>query len=158
MSSRFHSKYHRHNHHTLKIDDPRYPDASHDPIASPDSPFLGPFVLYGPLSSYAIPPENVIENFNLLIVPPAGSFYAPAVSAIAVQAEGSVNITGSLNVSGNITAGGDLITAGTLSAANISFQGESIVSTFQTPLTANGDFLLLNVNGQQRALRLWSIV
>jgi hypothetical protein len=170
MSTRFHNKYHRHNHHTVKIDDPRYPDASHDPIASPDSPFLGPFVLIGPLSGYAIPSENVLENFDLSAAPPAASFYAPAVSAIAIQAEGSVNITGdldiggtitaggSLDIGGTITAGGDITTSGTLFAANISFQGSSVISTFQTPLTANGDFLLLTVNGQQRALRLWSII
>jgi len=51
MSSRLHSKYHRHNHHTLTSNDPRYPDASHDPIASPDSPFLGDFVMSGTLSA-----------------------------------------------------------------------------------------------------------
>jgi hypothetical protein len=51
MSSRFHSKYHRHSHHTVKIDDSRYPDSSHDPIASPDSPFLGDFILNGTLSA-----------------------------------------------------------------------------------------------------------
>jgi hypothetical protein len=158
MSNRFHNKYHRHNHHTVKINDPRYPDASHDPIASPDSPFLGPFVLVGPLSGYAIPPENVLENFDLSAAPPAASFYALAISAIAIQAEGSVNITGDLDVGGAITAGGDITTLGTISAANIAFQGSTIISTFATPLTANGDFLLLTVNGQQRALRLWSII
>ena len=51
MSSRFHNKYHRHNHHTYPNDDPRFPDSSHDPIASPDSPFMGDFVLAGGLSA-----------------------------------------------------------------------------------------------------------
>ena len=51
MSSRFHNKYHRHNHHTYPSDDPRFPDSSHDPIASPDSPFMGDFVLAGGLSA-----------------------------------------------------------------------------------------------------------
>jgi hypothetical protein len=49
MSSRFHNKWHRHNHHTAPIGDSKYPDASHDPIASYDSPFLGDFVTEGGL-------------------------------------------------------------------------------------------------------------
>jgi hypothetical protein len=51
MSSRFHNKFHRHNHHTTPINDPRYPDAAHDPIASPESPFQGNFVIAGGLSA-----------------------------------------------------------------------------------------------------------
>jgi hypothetical protein len=51
MSSRFHSKFHRHNHHTTPIEDARYPDAAHDPIASYDSPFQGDFILNGTLSA-----------------------------------------------------------------------------------------------------------
>jgi hypothetical protein len=51
MSSRLHNKFHRHNHHTTPINDPRYPDAAHDPIASQESPFLGDFVLQGGLSA-----------------------------------------------------------------------------------------------------------
>ena len=54
MSTRFHSKFHRHNHHTDANPDPRYPDSSHDPIASPDSPFLGAFVLQGTLSANSL--------------------------------------------------------------------------------------------------------
>jgi len=51
MSSRFHNKWHRHNHHTNPSNNSNYPDSSHDPIASPDSPFQGDFVLQGVLSS-----------------------------------------------------------------------------------------------------------
>ena len=57
MSNRFHSKWHRRNHHTYT--NPTNPDAGHDPIASQQQPFLGEFVLFGtlscwaPLSSYA---------------------------------------------------------------------------------------------------------
>jgi hypothetical protein len=47
MSSRFHNKFHRHNHHTTSVGDTRYPDATHDPIASYDSPFQGDFVIEG---------------------------------------------------------------------------------------------------------------
>lgn len=51
MSNRFHSKYHRQNHHTYTND--FNPDAGHDPIASPDQPFYGDFCLYGALSCFA---------------------------------------------------------------------------------------------------------
>lgn len=51
MSSRFHNKWHRHNHHTNPSNDPRYPDSAHDPIASPDHPFQGDFVIQGMLSA-----------------------------------------------------------------------------------------------------------
>ena len=57
MSNRFHTKWHRRNHHTYG--NSQNPDASFDPIASPAQPFLGDFSLQGalcavaPLSSYA---------------------------------------------------------------------------------------------------------
>ena len=51
MSSRFHNKWHRHNHHTNTTPDPRYPDSAHDPIASPEAPFQGDFFLQGSLSA-----------------------------------------------------------------------------------------------------------
>jgi len=51
MSSRFHNKWHRHNHHTKPSNDPRFPDSGHDPIASPDAPFQGDFVVQGVLSA-----------------------------------------------------------------------------------------------------------
>jgi len=51
MSSRFHNKFHRHNHHTNPSTDPRFPDSAHDPIASPEAPFQGDFVLNGDLSA-----------------------------------------------------------------------------------------------------------
>lgn len=51
MSNRFHSKYHRANHHTYTS--VTNPDAGHDPIASPEQPFLGDFVINGALSAIA---------------------------------------------------------------------------------------------------------
>lgn len=51
ISSRFHNKWHRVNHHTYVT--PGYPDSSHDPIASPYQPFSGDFVLAGALSAVA---------------------------------------------------------------------------------------------------------
>jgi hypothetical protein len=101
MSSRFHNKWHRHNHHTNQSNDPRYPDSAHDPIASPDHPFQGDFVIQGMLS-----------------------------------------------------ASGGLISTN-LSATNVSFVGVSASALFSS-ISATGDFLLLNVKGVPRALRLWS--
>jgi hypothetical protein len=43
--NRFHSKYHRSNHHTNT--NSINPDAGHDPIASNDYPFQGDFVVNG---------------------------------------------------------------------------------------------------------------
>ena len=51
MSNRFHSKWHRRNHHTYG--NGSNPDAGHDPIASQQQPFLGEFVLSGSLSATA---------------------------------------------------------------------------------------------------------
>lgn len=112
MSSRLHSKYHRHNHHTRTALDPRYPDASHDPIASYESPFLGDFVMQGALS--AIPLQ---EN------------------GIAVRAEG-------------------IISAKTVATDEISFTGDTL-TTFNDPVTATGEFLIIKVQGEQRGIRLW---
>ena len=48
MSNRFHSKYHKHNHHTRPTNpEGMYPDSGYDPIASPESPFQGDFHLSG---------------------------------------------------------------------------------------------------------------
>ena len=80
MSSRFHNKYHRHNHHTLAINDPRYPDATHDPIASPDSPFQGDFVLNGTLSA-----DN-IAFANASVTP--GETLTSSVSSLNINVNG----------------------------------------------------------------------
>ena len=62
MSSRFHNKWHRHNHHTYQR--AGEPDSGHDPIASPLDPFLGDFILHGALTTVA-----PLSSF-------AGSFYS----------------------------------------------------------------------------------
>lgn len=142
MSSRFHNKYHRHNHHTVAVNDPRYPDASHDPIASPDSPFLGPFVMYGTLSSVGVIPSNVAQNFGTDEII-AGVFIAPATSAVAIRAEGS------------IVATGDVTFGGSLSAAGIVITGD-VVSTYDIPMTATGEFLQIQAEGLTRYIRLWN--
>jgi len=45
MSNSFHSKWHKHNHHTIKESGSTEIDASHDPIASMEDPFQGDFHL-----------------------------------------------------------------------------------------------------------------
>ena len=47
--NRFHSKFHRKNHHTSV--DKNNPEAGHDPIASETAPFQGSFFLNGSLSA-----------------------------------------------------------------------------------------------------------
>lgn len=140
MSSRFHNKYHRHNHHTIARYDPRYPDASHDPIASPESPFYGDFVMRGCLFA-----TSDLFSTSLTGVP-AGNFegYAIGIKSIAKQAGGVA-----------LSAVGDVKITGSLSANNITFTGE-ILQTFLNPITATGDFLIVSVNGLNRAIRLWN--
>ena len=48
-NARFHNKWHRRGHHSIASEG--YPDSATDPIASPDEPFIGPFVLQGNLSA-----------------------------------------------------------------------------------------------------------
>ena len=59
MSNRFHSKFHRQNHHTYANE--YNADASHDPIASKEQPFQGDFVLQGALSCSA--PTSAIAGY-----------------------------------------------------------------------------------------------
>jgi len=132
MSSRFHNKYHRHNHHTQPINDPRYPDASHDPIASPESPFLGPFVLSGPLSA------NSSNG-------PAGIFSTSLSTNPAVLVHGSIHSTEGLQISGIATV------------SEISFTGD-VLNTYSSSLITTSEFLQVTVNGVNRYIRLWDFL
>jgi hypothetical protein len=51
-NARFHNKYHRANHHTNSS--VSIPDSATDPIASPEFPFNGDFVLTGTLSGRGV--------------------------------------------------------------------------------------------------------
>ena len=130
MSSRFHNKYHRHNHHTTGIVDPRYPDASHDPIASPDSPFLGDFVMLGTLSAIGTSQYSTVSG------QPGGVFIPGLGTNVAIEARGDVVLTGDL------------------SANKIAFTG-NVLNTFTNPVTALGEFLEVTVNGLIKYVRLW---
>jgi len=136
MSNRFHNKYHRHNHHTTGSQDPRYPDSAHDPIASVESPFLGPFVMVGTLSASGLP------NYSQVPSGPGGDFTG---EPIAIKAAGTVALS----------AEGDILSTGAVVAADIRFTNGTVAS-FETPVTTTGEFLVLSVNGQRRLIRLWN--
>lgn len=92
MSNRFHSKFHRSNHHTYT--NSANPDAGHDPIASPENPFKGDFVLQGGLSALV----------------PSTSAYSAAFLGAGVGI-GTITPNANLTVVGNISAT-DRITIG----------------------------------------------
>jgi hypothetical protein len=58
--NRFHTKFHRQNHHTYP--NPYNADAGHDPIASKEQPFKGDFMLQGGLNVFA-PTSSVAGYF-----------------------------------------------------------------------------------------------
>jgi hypothetical protein len=60
-NARFHNKWHRRGHHSIVSEG--YPDSATDPIASPDEPFIGPFVLRDSLSAGG----DVTFNSNVFI-------------------------------------------------------------------------------------------
>jgi hypothetical protein len=139
MSNRFHSKYHRHNHHTINTEDSRYPDAGHDPIASPESPFLGDFVMLGTLSAAGLP------NGSGYLERPAGLFTSNDTALVAAAPLSGVAFL----------ANGNVKILGNLSAANVFLNG---VST-PTPSTATttGTFLVIDINNVPYGIRLWNL-
>jgi len=86
MSSLYHQKYHRHNHHTLPLSGDLHPDSSQDPIASYDSPFMGDFVLDGCLYSAGL--NGTAKSVGVTL----------SSDNIALHAIGDVNIHGNVSV------------------------------------------------------------
>lgn len=92
--NRFHSKFHRKNHHTDT--DPFNPDAGHDPIASPDAPFQGVFCVNGNLSSSG---NLLISGFQIPLIYKTAGFAtlqagsSALVSTAAIQASSIVLLT-----------------------------------------------------------------
>jgi len=88
MTNRFHSKWHRGNHHSYNT--PGSPDTSHDPIASPAAPYRGDMVVKGaisamaPLSSYAAYYYSNGDNGTTLILKNEGA----DVDGISIDATG----------------------------------------------------------------------
>lgn len=146
MSNRFHSKYHRFNHHTCN--NVANPDAGHDPIASPDSPFLGDFHLKGALSAY-----NSDKEYS-------GYFRNNCVGIIAQGNEAAIRAFGDSCVVG------DLYVTGNVNVASISVLGavdepdpvfynfsnefttNAGLSTTQVSLKIDGQSIYLNPNNQ----------
>jgi hypothetical protein len=139
MSNRFHNKYHRHNHHSYTIDDVRYPDAGHDPIASYDSPFLGEFVMHGTLSATATPGFSDVEGL------PAGSFSGEEIGLKATAPSTGIAAL----IDGNLKVLGDL------SASNVFLEGVTEVNPGEA--TTTGRFLVVNINSVPYGIRLWNL-
>ena len=71
MSSRFHQKYHRYNHHSVTPgtgDLAAYPDEGYDPIASLDSPFRGTFYSVGNIVTTETLSSNNLNVLNNITV------------------------------------------------------------------------------------------
>jgi len=98
MSNRFHSKYHRFNHHTST--NLANPDAGHDPIASPDSPFLGDFHLKGSLSAF----NNDLNSQNTAYFGNKCIGLVAEGGNMAIKACGNSCVIGDLYVTGSVNA------------------------------------------------------
>ena len=107
MSSRFHNKWHRHNHHTYPNPNTQFPDSGHDPIASPDSPFLGEFILQGALSANAtlssFAGRFINQKADIVLATPEY-----AISGIGyTYLSGNAGVVGDINIEGNVNINGD---------------------------------------------------
>jgi hypothetical protein len=112
MSSRFHQKYHRYNHHSVspgEVDDIRYPDAGYDPIASFEHPFQGEFYSQG----------NIITTLSLsakqnLGVEINGTFGNDVIVGNDLAVRNNGFIEGNLTVDQNLEVKRDLLIDGNL--------------------------------------------
>jgi hypothetical protein len=96
--NRFHSKYHRSNHHTST--NSTNPDAGHDPIASNEYPFQGDFVVNGNI-------KNLVYEYS--------TFSSPT---LAIQSTNQINIRTAANTTITSIIGG--VTGVTYSLTNTS--------------------------------------
>jgi len=166
MSNRYHSKYHRRNHHTYS--NINIPDAGHDPIASIAEPFLGEFILSGslsavaPLSSYA---AHFYSNNTAIcaIGGYEGIFVKGSNDGIQVFSENLAISSYSLKLAGSfaspvraISANGNFIGADIYSNnVSISSFGKNIgleVASNNRAISANGNFIGLEVVSPVRAI------
>lgn len=146
MSNLLHPKFHRRNHHTYG--NSANPDAGHDPIASPDSPFRGDFVLSGGLSASA-----PLSGY-------AGSFYSSLTGLVvqsprtALLTRGNVVIEGNLTVSGNTsfaTGGGS--SPGNITLPVLTSTSEAITITDYYKIGLNIDTRTLAYNNGKLGLQ-----
>lgn len=132
MSTLTHPKFHRHNHHTTNINASAYPDASHDPIASYDTPFIGDFVCNGKVVSTT---DNINFNFkhnNLALF--------VSSSDIAVDAIG------------------DALFNGNLSAESLTFNKEKFGKAEAITTSSRSKYWIVYINEQPFGVRLWDEV
>ena len=113
MSNRFHSKFHRQNHHTYANE--VNPDAGHDPIANKDNPFRGDFILNGAITVNA-PLSSV-----------SGYFYSNNTALCAVAATKGAHIYSTGNMGIYVYSAGISLSAyGVSQAANFYSLGNGI--------------------------------
>lgn len=104
MSSRFHQKFHRLNHHSVTPGTNNtnlYPDAGFDPIASFDSPFQGEFYSNGDI----ITTQRLSAAQGLYVGGEISFQGTTSMSELSVQA--NANVDGDLTVSGNLNVQGE---------------------------------------------------
>ena len=136
MSNRFHNKFHRHNHHTTPTDrDGVYPDSAYDPIASPDSPFMGEFYVDGNITT-------------LSSVSAAGDLYgAKGIFTEDAVIRGNLTVEGSatnLNTLVNITSATTIVNSGDGPALLVHQKKYDPIATF---VGASGDVITFNETG-----------
>ena len=98
MSNRFHNKWHRASHHTYK--DPTIIDAGWDPIASPNSPFQGDFVLADGSGGTQIGElySKIIHTTKLTPDSPEGQDWNADKILVDTNLEVTKNITGDVDL------------------------------------------------------------
>ena len=119
--NRFHSKYHRSNHHTLT--NITNPDAGHDPIASNEYPFQGDFVINGNF-------KNLVYEYP--------SFSSPQ---LIIQSTNQINIRTAANTTITSIVGG--VTGVTYSLTNTSNTYTATFSTVTNSIYVRGGSLSL---------------
>jgi hypothetical protein len=137
MSSRLHNKWHRHNHHTNPTPDPNFPDSSHDPIASYDSPFQGDFVMSGTLSA------------TQTSINPTGVFRGPNIGILASSPNISLSAVGTVAVNGALQA--NEVRFNTL-------RGLGATREFAGQVSNTGRFLPITVENQTFFIPLWQAI
>ena len=103
MSSRFHQKYHRPNHHSVvpgTNNSNLYPDAGFDPIASFDSPFQGEFFSNG----------DIITTKGLSAG--EGLYIGGEVSFQGTTRMSELSVSANAHIDGSLTVGGDFLVQG----------------------------------------------
>ena len=166
-NGRFHDKNHKYNHHTLSS--VGFADSATDPIASPEHPFKGSFVVNGPLSSNSsvtflsanILGDAHVQNLyadNRVVTNYISGYDSEAVfSDTIVAGHGANTITfaytsgayfsNDINVAGNIIIGGSISIVGNVSAyGDLSYINTDVVTTSALSVNNLGQSTGLTIN------------